>query len=719
MPLLSLDTLDVRLKHVSFRDDLRKAAPVALADFRVWNDGPVRLLGPTPDSNLPVRINAAGALEPVAKRLEVAAQAAPFAERPTVKITVDAGGIDGDGLTRAVPELAARLDGKGLTDGRFKTAVEAEASVRRRGPTRIDLNRGLELTFALGQTTLQNGESGPVLAGVGAVRGEQVKVEPRTGDVTVRSLDVTDLVANAWREADGIHVLGMRLKGTEARPDGPAPPEGEPTLASHTESAAAPPPAPDGGAPSSTPEVRIDRLTVSGLDFRFEDRALDPPVLIPITSLDAEVKGLSSLAMARERPVRFNVALGAGKVSLPKKLRGGVLTGALGDLGKLAGGKRVETTPESEDRDFFAQIVATGNVKLYPKPSGRAQASVNGVELAAIRGLASPSGINLSGGTFDARVDMKTRDDEKLDVQSRVVLTDLSVTEPPNGPIVRYLSLPAPLDVVLGAVEAPDKSITLPLHFQVDGATPEGIGPAAVGAVSQVLVTAVASTPVKTVTGVVGLFGDTAKQMEVVQETPVRLEFAPGLTSLDPESQRRLAAVLARAKRDKNVRVVIEHELGQDDVDVAAGRANPPAQQVAALAERLRERRRDMLRRRDELLVQARTAALSPGTGSASEGSLEAYRRLNVDLANLEDALDRLYDLQRPGAERQADRRTRSAAVGLADARLELVRLSVQSICGAAATDRVRVGTPRSAKSGDGHSALVVSVARAVPRGKR
>jgi hypothetical protein len=578
-------------------------------------------------------------------------------------------------------------------------------------------------SFALTQTGFRDGESGPVLGGVGSVRGEQVKVETRTGDVTVRSLEVTDLAANAWRDAGGIHVLGMRIKGTEPTPDKSAPPpaappEAEARTASQVEVASAPAAPAPGAAPE--PEVRIDRLTVSGLDFRFEDRALDPPVLIPITSLDAEVRGMSSLAARRERPVRFNVALGAGKVALPKKLRGGVLTGALGDFARLAAGKKVEAAPELEDRAFFAQIVAAGNVKLYPKPAGRAQASVNGIELAAVRGLASASGIGLNGGTFDGRIDIKTRDDEKLDVRSRFVLTDLSVTEPPNGPIVRYLGLPAPLDVVIGAAEAPDKSITLPLHFQVDGATPEGIGPAAVGAVSQVLLTAIASAPVKTVSGVVGLFGNTTKEMQVVEEAPVYLEFAPGLTSLDPASERRLSAVLARAKRDKNVRVSIEHELGQDDVAVAAQRATPPAQQVTVLAENLRARRRELLQRRDQLLVPARASVLSAASmGAGPQPALAAYRELQGELSGVEDALDRLYDLQRPGADRQADRRTRVATVEIADARLASVRTAVQAMLGPAATDRVRVGSARSAVVSEGQSRLAIAVARTVPKANR
>ena len=725
MPLVAVESLDVRVKRLSFEDRMRKAEPVALADLRLWNDAPVRLMGPKPESNPPVKLNIAGAIDPVVKQFAVTAQAAPFAERPNARVKVEAAGMDGDALTRVAPELAETLDGRTLADGRFRTALEVEANVRRRGPTRIDLSRGLELNFALTQTALRAGENGPILAGVGLVRGEGLKVETRSGDVTVRSLEVNDLAGSAWREASGVHVLGMRVKGTEVTPG--ARQEAPPPEPAAQVAAAAQPAAEAGPVAEVKPEVRIDRLTVSGLDFRFEDRALDPPVVVPVTSLDAEVRGLSSLVLERERPVRFNLSVGAGKVSLPKKLRGGVLTGALGDLAKLAGARPVDAAPELEERDFFAQIVAAGNVKLYPKPAGRAQASVNGVELGAIRGLAAAGGVGLSGGVFDGRVEMKTRDDQKLDVRSRFVLTDLSLSEPPGGPIVRYLGLPAPLDVVIGAVEAPDRSITLPIHFQVDGATPKGIGGAAVGALAQVLVTAVAATPVKAVTGVAGLFGDTVKDMEVVEEPPVYLAFAAGVTSLEPAEGARLAAVLRRAKRDKGVRVAIEHELGGADVALAERRANPSAAQAKALAENLLVRRRELLGRRDALAGAARAAALT-ATGDAAGGDARAgsggarlaeYRTVASELAAAEEALDRLYDFQRPGAERLADRRTRAAAIELADARLARVRAAAAAALGEAAVERVRVGASRFTTHGDGASRLVITVARSVPKAKR
>jgi hypothetical protein len=313
---------------------------------------------------------------------------------------------------------------------------------------------------------------------------------------------------------------------------------------------------------------------------------------------------------------------------------------------------------------------------------------------------------------------MKTQDDEKLDVRSRFVLTDLSVTEPPGGPIVRYLSLPAPLDVVIGAVEAPDRSITLPIRFQVDGATTKGIVPAAVGALSQVLVTAVASAPVKVVTGVAGLFGDTTKEMEVVQDPPVYVQFPAGVVTLDPADAARLQAILARAKRDKSVRIVVEHELGEEDVAVAARRANPPAEQAKVLAENLLLRRRELLLRRDELLGPARAAAFQ-ARGGDQVVAVREYRDASSELAAAEDALDRLYEFQRPGADRLADRRTRAAAIEIADGRLTSVRSVVQALGDASAAERVRVGSSRFVSHGEGSSRLVVIVARAVPKGRR
>jgi hypothetical protein len=234
-----------------------------------------------------------------------------------------------------------------------------------------------------------------------------------------------------------------------------------------------------------------------------------------------------------------------------------------------------------------------------------------------------------------------------------------------------------------------------------------------VGAVSQVLLTAVASAPVKAVTGVVGLFGNTTKEMKVMQERPVYLAFPTGVTSLDPAEEARLAAVLRRVKRDKNVRVVIEHELGTADVALAEQRANPSVGQAKVLAENLLLRRRELLGQRDRLLAPARAAALNSGADGAQ---VVEYREVATELASAEEALDRLYDFQRPGADRLADRRTRAAAIELADGRLARVRAMVQAMRDPPAADRVRVATSRFVPHNSAESRLVVSIARAVPK---
>ena len=50
---------------------------------------------------------------------------------------------------------------------------------------------------------------------------------------------------------------------------------------------------------------------------------------------------------------------------------------------------------------------------------------------------------------------------------------------------------------------------------------------------------------------------------------------------------------------------------------------------------------------------------------------------MDRELAATEDAMDRVYDLLRPGADRQADRRTRAACLEVAQDRLKAVQAAL------------------------------------------
>ena len=86
-------------------------------------------------------------------------------------------------------------------------------------------------------------------------------------------------------------------------------------------------------------EIRVDRLLVSGVALHFEDRVVEPPLIVPLTSVDLEARDLSTMALYEKRLMRFNLIASAGKVNVPKgyaKSAGAL--GAIGDIASLAGG---------------------------------------------------------------------------------------------------------------------------------------------------------------------------------------------------------------------------------------------------------------------------------------------------------------------------------------------------------------------------------------------
>jgi hypothetical protein len=543
------------------------------------------------------------------------------------------------------------------------------------------------------------------------VHADQVRFEPATGNVIARAVEVGRITGNAWRDESGVHVLGLIIKPlwetTGVSADAPAPEQPVQETPEVVIASPAPTPEPEPAAVSTGPEIRIERLSASGLDFRFEDRLLDPPVVVPINEMDLEVRGLSSQLLDRDRPVRFNLSVGAGTVPLPKRVRGGALTGAISDMLRSMGNE-IDSTPDLEDREFFSQLIGSGTMAFYPAPRGRALLAINGLELSAVRGLAQAAGASVGGGVFDGRVDLRAREDGAVAVRTRLVLTDLRYAEPPNGPVERYMSLPVPIDAAIAAVEAPDGSITLPVNVTLDerGLTTGKLMGAIAGAAGQVVAVAVASAPVKIVGGFAGLFVDTKSNATWVEEEPVVIEYPPGLSALPPDQMGPLLEAIARARLSTWVQVSIEHQLGAADAALTARRANPSLSDAAALIEDLRRRRETLVARRTELLGTAAAAAMGL---AVDQGAVDRLRVLHEELAAAEDSLDRLYELHRPGAEAQTDRRSRAAAIELIDARMGAVRQTVNRL-GRSGVSRIAVGGSKIELVGAERSRLTVRV---------
>src|SRR5206468_171686 len=142
-----------------------------------------------------------------------------------------------------------------------------------------------EADFTVRPLEYRAAETGPVLAGLEEIRGEGVHVDPATGAITVRSLEITKPVGNVWRDTAGIHALGLVVK-IPAPESTTQPSLAQPSLAQSPPSVGGPasaglssPPTPTATKP---PEFRIDKLIVTGIDFKLEDRTTDPTLLVPL-----------------------------------------------------------------------------------------------------------------------------------------------------------------------------------------------------------------------------------------------------------------------------------------------------------------------------------------------------------------------------------------------------------------------------------------------------
>jgi hypothetical protein len=703
LPLFTLDKLDINASRIEWLDaSVPGAKPLSIRDLRLRNVERVELGGPKAESLPPTKIELTTAAEPLARRITLTAQAAPFAMEPVAKLDLNAEGISGRAVTDLRPDLAAKIDGGKLTDGKFSTSVEAHAKFDRRGPRDFDLSRGFQLDVAMKGPTFAD-DKDTVLAGVESLQCDALRVEPKTGRIHAKVLEVNKPIATASRDAEGLHLLGLTFKPAPAAATQPA-----------TAPAPAPAPAPQvaqapATAPTTAPagpksEIRVDRLLITGIDAHYKDTTAQPALEVPLNNLDVEVRGFTTLALSEPRPVRFSVVVGADKVRLPRHTKGAGIAGAVGDAAALIGGQQAETLTDEEqfeDRELFAQVTTPGNLVLYPAPTGYVKTSVSGFELSAISGVAAQNEINVSSGIFDAAVEGFFRDDGSLDARCKFVFTDLAVAEPPNGPIVRHLALPQSLDLVLAAVREADGSITLPMNVPVEKGQINiaAAKASAVGALGGIIATALASAPAKMVGGVgdligLGALGGDAKKAPIA---PVPLAFGTGDATLDATDIDQVQRLGTMMRKDKTVELTVRHELGPADVEVAKLRANPSPDDALAMARRLQARKGELVAARRELAARAR-AELASLPEEQTRATLTELRTLDREIAAAEDASDLLYDMLRPGADRQATRRTRAASLQIAQERLSTVRDALTAAAGPKAqlaSERVRTTNPQ------------------------
>ena len=673
MPLVTIAHLNLGVRRLTL-SDASLPQPIVVSDLSLTNIDRIEWLGKDPAGKAPTHLRLTCRIDPVMDQLTLDALVAPFAQQPSLQLDVLATGVRGDGLTALAPALKANVDGSQLTDGRLAAHFETAVKLERRSPLEFDLSRGCDVDLLLKNVEYRAMDKGPVLAGLEELRADAVRIEPANSLVHARTLEITKPIGFVTQDEAGIRALGwlIKLPANVAATQ----PVTVATDAVATEPATAPAPAVAVATKPWAGDVRIDQLLISGLDARFEDHSCDPPLVVPLNGLDVEVRDVSTRSLHEPgRPIRFNAIVNGGKVRLPKR-----------------GQSKVKSAEQQyEQRELFSQITVNGSLTLYPQMTGWAKTSVSGLELTALAGPAKRQNVTLRNGTYDSTFEARMKSDGVIETNARLIFTDLSVSEPADGPIAKLLKLPGGLDGVVQAIQAADGSITLPVGVplrQGHVAMGDVVGTAA-GAVSSVILTAVASSPLKAVNAVGALVGLPQEKRPAAAE-PIAVQFTAGAVDVNQAQLQALQPVFTRMKNNSSLTLTVRHELGGGDVQRAAERANPSPEDCRNLEYQLRTRKAVLQRLRADVAGQARGQLVSLGESGAAT-ALARLRAIDKELGRTENALDEVCELLRPGADRQAARRTRQASLAIARERVDAVKAMLLASGVKDIADRVQV----------------------------
>lgn len=680
-PRVTLQRLDLEVAELALVDEQQPGGAPLVVGLRLQNRDPLFLLDAVPESLPPLRLLLTGHVQPVAGDIQVEIEATPWQAPATLVVSLDVGGLRGEGLTELRPALLETLDGSGLREGRLSAALHVEVDARRRGPAHYDWSQGFGVRLQLDDLALRDAPEGQLLVGLKGLELDAPRIDLDGGLVQIRALELDTPQAALRQDAQGISLAGLRLlPAPAAGATGEAGEAGEAREASAVaaeplaaEPAASPPVAPPGTPPPPGTEVRVDRFAIHGLDLAWRDETTAPTTVFVLNSLELDVRHFTTLAFVEPKAIRFRVDVGAGEIELPRRTKASssLLAGLASAAALAVVGS--EETHEVEMRPAFGELSASGTLRLAPAPTGRVRVGLSSFELLSLAGLSSSSGVQIGDGLLDATLDMRLRGEQGVDVSARLVFSDLSLSEPADGPISTYLNLPAPLDSVLYLLrnERGEQRIA----FEVSQ-PPEGVGggkllSSAGQAIGEVVGRAVAAVPARLVTSVTDLTGMTGGE-EGPPLPLMALAFAPGSTALPDVSLKDLRNTLTKLLANGDAVLLLEHHLGHADLQRADQLGNPPAEECERRGAELRQQRSELLRRQAECSAEAR-AMLLVGRVDESESARGRLLEAERELCLTEAALDDVYERLRPGAERFRTQRTRTAALQIGDARLQAV----------------------------------------------
>ncbi len=642
LPRIALGKLELELSSLELRDETLEAAaqPLVFAGS-LTTETPLVLADLAPEALPPLQFVLRGSAAPLASKLELRVALEQWLVEPHFELHFLAQGLRGAALAELDPRLAARIDGSGLEQGELEAQLSGSFSFARKGLGRFDLQRPFAAELALEKLALRASPGGEVLAGLERAEALIPRIDLRTGSVRAKSIEITRPMLRAERSAEGLHICGLLLRKASAL----AP-----------EAAEVPRLAP--ASPEPLPEIGVARISVNGLDFLYVDRSVEPPLSLPLTDLELELRGLSTRALYERRSLLLEASLRSGAVQLPPH----------GDV-----------QAESE-RELFSGCELKGRLALFPETSGRFQLALEDLQLTPFRPLAEPHGVHLEDGRLGLSLGGHFSTGNGLSLDSVAVLSELEISENENGPLQSALGLPLPLQATLALVRDLEGNVRIPtrIALESDSISKAQILEALLTSISTILTRAILSSPFRVVSGLAGSVGVHAGAKGAAAPE-LLLGFDEGSAQLEGLSEGTRLQLSGKLSADDRVHLVLEHTFSEADLARVRVLANPELEECRELSQRLRLKKAELARARAEAAAGLRVELAVGRTREAQAGSAR-LRELDAELGRSEDALDRVHEFLAEGAQRREPARLRAAARALAHQRLERVRSSLLEV---------------------------------------
>ena len=660
LPELELQQLDLSGESLSWITPARRTT---LRGWRVHTERPWELpADPSAASPLLLALELRGGR--LTEALTLRTELAPFGERPRAKVTLEAQGIRGNALAKA---LGSDVRAAQLTDGELSARVDANA----RGSL-LDSEVALPLldvTFS--EVQLEGSPGGPQLFSLDRLAVSGIAIT--SSGVAIDEVDVEAPVLSARRGDRAVEVCGLefplerrRLVNGEGSAPQPAPP-------------AAPKPARQAG-----PSFSLRALDLQGLVVHYTDVGFQPPIELPLEGGELHLRNLRWPPVPGQPRLEASLRLEAAKLD------------------------------DSRGRAFEA-VEARAALDLL-ELTGTADLTVDSLELTNLQGAARPRGVELGGGRGSLDVDLRLTP-SAASFDSELRFDGLRLSEPNGGVLGSVLDLPLGLDSALFLLRDEQGRIEIPFTMDLprEGLSMRAVVAAGLQTLGIVIGRATLRSPLRGLgalkdlgTGFLGL----VLPGEVQAQDSIPLACLPGAISLDAQGKGRLERLIQRARKGGLPPLRLVHHPGAADA-AAMQRVLQPSEVDLRLAQdridaRLVDLEHGIARAQSRLRELA--AEEDDDAGVELRAQLRALETARQALIESQDEVCELFtERTRARSERSQARRVRRSVVRLGGNRLEEVAARLLRVPGV----RLRVERPTASDelpAGAGYVEVIVLV---------